>query len=347
MKKIISAVLAVTLCMGTFASCDKKGDKNSGGSLSTKGKSEYTAIIPLDGDKNAFADGIDIGIKNSINSAKNFQKKNGEDYSPYVIKFSGKNFVMLRKLNASNSSYYDGTFSVKNGTVNFSYENYIEPYNDTKINIGDDTEESRKTGAAINDMKKLNKTGAYCKLSVPPMNVSDKWTDFGVLPFIRYTRGSEMNMECSNTLKTVDDFLCTDTYGIKLKGSYKKGKDFKLEHNLIDTLTKDEQSPYRYEDDPEEWLEHTTERAIANYHYCDDLKSTIEFSDGEWEWYNADNDLINNGKYDESKKYPGLIMMYIDDDSEKCPDFAKYMFPLWFYIDNDGEIYYPAYIKIN
>lgn len=378
MKKIISAVLAVTLCLGAVASCDKKDDKNSGGALSTSGKSKYTSILPLDGSRNLLIESIDSGIKYSINRAKAYEKENKSDkYNPWVIEFSGNKFVMPN--NIGDRSYYDGTFSVKNGVIKFSYEGAImfshENIDYEKISVNDKAEydseiaagtseklnglseeekkemrqkEQEKMSISFNveQMQQLNKTGAYCKYTVPLMSVSDKWNDFALLPFIRYIKSGngKINTELPNTLKTVDDFLCTDTYGVKLKGSYKKGKDFKLEYNFIDTLTKDEQSPYKENDNQYEWLEHMTEIAENQYN-CDSLKSTIKFSGGEWEWCNADDDLLNNGKYEESKKYPGLIKMYVDEDSEKCPEYAKNT-PLWFYID-DGKIYYPAFVKVD
>lgn len=381
MKKIISAVVASVLCTGAFVSCgDKEKEKGSkDGTLSTKGKSEYTAIIPLDGNSEPIKESIDGGIKYSINRAKEFRKENDAEYNPWVIKFSDDKFVMPIDMSRSRT-YCNGNFSIKDGAIKFSYEDFIDPNNDTKTNINDKVEydediikveydegiikgksdkldglsdeekkEMRKkeqekinAAAVIERMEKLNKTGAYCKYAVPGMNMSDKWNDFTLLPFIRWTRGTIMDIDRPNTLKTVDKFLCTDTYGIELEGKYKKGKDFTLKHDLEETLEEDEQS---YIGSSEERLEETLERAEMNYH-CDDLDSTIEFSDGEWEWYNADDELLNNGKYEESRKYPGLIKMYIDEDSEKHPVYAENTYPLWFYIADDGEIYYPAFVKV-
>ncbi len=352
MKKIVSAAIAGVLCAGAFVSCgDKENEKGSkGDALSTKGKSEYTAIIPLDTNIKAFRDSIDKGIKYSIKQAKEFQEDTDAEYNPYVIKFSGDKFVMPVQDGVSEWNYYDGTFSVENGIIKFSYENFIVPDNDTKTNIDDkldDADNSRVAEAVIERMQKLNKIGSYWKLVVPPMNLIDKLSSFTVLPFIRFT-GISIDTDCPNTLKTVDKFLCTDTYGIKLAGKYKKGRDFTLKYNLEDTVKEDEQLMYqikeveqsRYQiEENQEWLE----CAESFYH---DLDSTIQFSDGEWEWYNADDELLNNGKYEESKKYPGLIKMYVDEESEKCPDYAKNTYPLWFYIADDGEIYYPAFVKV-
>lgn len=375
MKKIVSAAIAGVLCAGAFVSCgDKENEKGSkGGALSTKGKSEYTAIIPLDGNSRPFKESIDEGIKYSINNAKEFQEDTDAEYSPYVIKFSENEFIMPCQPRPD-WTYYDGTFSIKNGSIQFSYENYITPYNDYKVNIDEKvvvdedildrtsdkldglTNEEKKelikkeqnkraSAAVIGKMQKLNEYGSYCRFAAPAMNANDKWPDFTVIPFIRTTKGADISIEYSNTLKTIDNFLCTDTYGIELDGKYKKGKGFTLKHDLEVTLKDDEQSPYQWEESPEEWLDNIIERAEKNY-YCDDLDSTIQFSDGEWEWYNANDELLNNGKYEESKKYPGLIKMYVDEESEKCPDYAKNTYPLWFYIADDGEIYYPAFVKV-
>lgn len=393
--------MAGILCIGAFTSCgNEKKDKKSGeassteenseytsistfddktepinesiddGALSTKGKSEYVSIVPLDGNVKPIKESVDGGIEYSIQLVKDYEAENSDaEYNPYMIAFSGKNFVMPVGQGGKEYAYYDGTFSIKDGAVRFSYENYIGA-GGSKINIDDEVEEPDKNilldphssdedyekeaaknakKITIGKMQKLNETEAYAKVVAPSMNLSDKWTDPTVLPYIRYNRGSQINIEYPNTLKAVDDFLCTDTYGIKLDGSYKRGKKFKLEHNLRDTIKNDPQSiindRYR-EEAPEKWLERTTEMYLCQYG-CDDFNSTIEFSDGEWEWFNADNKLLNNGKYEESEDYPGLIKMYIDEDSEKCPEYAKMIYPLWFYIGDDGEIYYPAFVKVD
>ena len=380
MKKVISAVLAGAVCTGVFTACgDKKDDKSS--DLSTKGKSEYVSIMPLDGKIQPFSESIDEGIKYSKNLAEEYEKDNDDEYNPHLIKFSDDEFL-IPNLKATYSTaeswlYYDGTFSVKNGKIKFCYENYFNPYSDFKANINDEVEidneilsrTSEKLEGLSSEEKKelikeeqdkqiiqnyvelmesLNETSSYCDYVAPAMNFSDfYWTDYSVLPFIRYVVPyRDINTDYPNTLYAVDDFLCANTYGIKLDGKYKKGKSFTLKHDLEDTMEDDEQLYYKGEDDAEENIEKAIERAEQAYG-CDDVETTIEFSDGEWEWFNADGGLINNGRYDESKDYPGLIMMYLDEDSKNCPDFAMRTFPLWFYIADDGEIYYPGYVKMD
>lgn len=370
MKKVISAVLAGAMCAGAFTACgDKKDDKKSSG-LSTKGDSEYVSIMPLDGQKQPFSESIDVGIKYSKYLAKEYEKENDDEYNPHLIKFSDGEFLMPNNI-GSNAliTYYDGKFSVKDGKIKFSYENFINLKYDFKININGETEDGESLGiyediddlseqekkklednmihAATKSMKKLNETGSFFKYVLPSMNYSDKWSDFSILPFIRYVNSAGyFNSEDPNPLYTVNDFLCTDTYGIELDGKYKRGKDFTLKHDIEDTLENDEQSYYKGRDDEEELIDKAIERAELAYD-CDDVETSIEFSDGEWEWFNADGGLINNGRYDESKDYPGLIMMYVDEDSKNCPDYALYTYPLWFYIADDGEIYYPGYVRMD
>lgn len=353
MKKIISAALAVAACMGTFASCSNKKDGKKDGKLSAKGKSEYVSILSLDGDLQPIMESIDKGINYSMNRAREFED---EEYNPCVIKFSDDKFVMSTGMTGRNTSYYDGTFVVKDGAVKFSYENYISWDNNgdiEKINVDQEFEDADKDVIKkdiADNMQKMNKTGAYCRWAVPAMCSVDKWKDHSILPFIRFIKFSnysfyDPNDDIPNTLKTVDDLLCTDTYGIELKGKYSRGKAFTLEHNFEETMEDDEQSPLKWDPDAEEYKVREEERAVVNYG-CDSLNSTIEFSDGEWEWFNDDGELLNNGKYDESKDHPGLISMYVDDDSKKSGAEAQAVCPLLFYIADDGEIYYPAFVKM-
>ncbi|MBR3759530.1 MAG: hypothetical protein IKK47_00860 [Ruminococcus sp.] len=376
MKKVISAILAGAMCAGAFTACgDKKDDKKSGG-LSTKCNGEYVSIRPFDGNREVFEDSIDEGIEYSMDLAEEYEKENDDEYNPHLFKFSGDEFLIpIWNANSIYHLYYDGTFSVKNGKIKFSYENYLNPKLDFKANINDEVEidneilsrtsekleglssEEKKElikeeqdkqviQNTVETMQQLNETGSYYDYVAPAMNYNDKWADFSVLPFIRrIVPYGGINTDYPNTLYAVDDFLCTETYGIELDGKYKKGKDFTLKHDLEDTIENDEQSPYKDTDDAEELIDKALERAERDYD-CDDVETTIEFSDGEWEWFNADGGLINNGKYDESKDYPGLIMMSLDEDSKNCPDYAITS-PLWFYITDDGEIYYPGYVKMD
>lgn len=377
-KKIISAALVGALCAGTLVSCGDKEKSSSKDGLSTKGTSEYVRMIPVDVNISPFRNGIDNGIKYSIEMAKDCENDDG--YNPFLIKFSNDKFVMARDFMPDHSTFYDGSFTVDDGKINFSYENFIswDSGGDiNKIGIDDEyeeldedvlmgtsdklnglseeeqkamrNEEAAKASIAniIKQMQTMNETGSYCRLLIPSMNASVKYTDYSILPYIRWTaRPTDVNWDLSNTMKAAGDFLCADTYGIELEGDYKKGKDFTLKHDLEETIKEDEQSLYQFEEDKEEYLETQKERA-THFYNCGSLETTIEFSDGEWEWYNNAGELLNNGKYEESKDHPGLIMMTLDEDSLNAPEYALAIMPLWFYIADDGEIYYPAYVKLN
>ncbi|MBR6622842.1 MAG: hypothetical protein IKK91_02925 [Ruminococcus sp.] len=394
-----------------YVSTTSETDNQETDELSTHSESEYVSIKPFDGNREVFEDGIDEGIEYSMNLAENYEKDNDSKYNPHLFKFSGDEFLIpIWNRNGVIDLYYDGTFSVKNRKIIFSYENWINSDSDYKVNINDEVEcdpdivigtkssddlieisaedewlenvdsdvrdelismgtitfgELKKNykdvykalreyhqdkvgiAEARYRMQQLNETGSYYKLDVPYMNSSDKFTDFSILPFVRFVYyNGQINYNYPNTLYAVDDFLCTDAYGIELDGKYKKGKDFTLKHDLEDAIDNDEQSSLLgANEEKETYLNRLIQIANSQYN-CDDVETTIEFSDGEWEWFNADGGLINNGRYDESKAYPGLIMMYVDEDSKNCPNYAITC-PLWFYITDDGEIYYPGYVKMD
>ncbi|MBP3309581.1 MAG: hypothetical protein J6L05_02065 [Ruminococcus sp.] len=375
MKKFLSAVLAGIMCTVSFTACgDKADDEKKDGGLSTKVDGEYVSIRPFNGKKEAFENGIDEGIKYSIVLVEDHEKDNNGEYNPYAIKFSDGEFLMPIDDLGNGWMYYDGTFSVKNGKIKFSYENRIFSGNGSKINIKDEVEydadiargtsekleglskEEKKElieqelqklhiQSAVEIMQKLNETGSYVNIVAPAMNFNDKFNSFSIFPYIRYVPLPKTNYDYPNMLYIIEDFLCGDTYGIELDGKYEKGKDFILKHDIEDVIRNDEQSSFFGLEDTDKSLQRNIEIARAQYD-CDDVETTIEFSDGEWEWFNADGGLINNGKYDESKEYPGLIMMCLDEDSKNCPEYAIDT-PLWLYIADDGEIYYPGYVKMN
>ena len=79
-----------------------------------------------------------------------------------------------------------------------------------------------------------------------------------------------------------------------------------------------------------------------------DLNDTkIEFSGGQWTWTNSEGELLNNGTYLEGSEHEGIIGMFIDDNSRKNDSIYKMLCPLLFYIDDDGTIWYPGFVKMN
>lgn len=146
-------------------------------------------------------------------------------------------------------------------------------------------------------------------------------------------------------------FLCREAYGAELEKNYKYGKDFTMSYNYLDTLENDETSSlYSLPKDERKDYISKLQSTLAYSMDVDgdsrnDFDTTIEFRDGEWEWYNKNGDLINNGEYQESEEYKGLIVMYVTDDSENYYENAGVRAQRMFLYIHDGEIYAPVFIK--
>ncbi len=136
------------------------------------------------------------------------------------------------------------------------------------------------------------------------------------------------------------DFLCTQTYAFNLAGNWKKGEDFTIEFNQLNSFYEDEYSWFQnMSEERKEQVEYWISHDIGDFSGSYD--TTIYFSNDKWEWYNSENELINNGKYQESDKYPGLIAMYVNDESKNAIDAPTV---LVFFIF-EGKVYYPAFVK--
>ncbi len=374
MKKIISAALAGLISVGALTACgdqdSEKDGKKSGGKLSD---GRYACIYGIDGAFRRLAlDDLDDAIEHGLDNAEDF----------YYIDIDGKSFEANVINNANQTFKYSGDYSIQSGKIDFEYKE-TRTYTDGEqdgdaISVDDDIpeydaaimagtspkleglstdeikqlkkEERAKVIQAfhIESMNNLNETGSFCKLIMPSANLSDKLKAYNVIPFVRWHMGLDLGKTETMTLKAVDDLICTDTYGIKLDGKYKPGKDFTLEYNMIDTVKNDEISPFNVEETGygEEEMERLTESLSGQINSDDDYNTTFEFSDGEWSWYNAYDELINNGKYVESSDYPGLILMYIDEDSDNYSEVAA-VCPQTLYFADDGNVYYPAFAMVD
>ncbi|MBQ5319022.1 MAG: hypothetical protein J6K17_08005 [Oscillospiraceae bacterium] len=160
------------------------------------------------------------------------------------------------------------------------------------------------------------------------------------------------NLQDGISVLAKGDFLCRNVSGTKLVDDYKQGKDFSISYNYVDTFEKDETSYVKpYMENQEQQLD-MLQSTLRNIMDIDgelrrDFDTTIEFEDGEWEWLNKEGVLLNNGEYQESEKYKGLIVMYITDDSENYLKREKSTVKsqrIFLYI-HDGEIYAPVFIK--
>ncbi len=147
---------------------------------------------------------------------------------------------------------------------------------------------------------------------------------------------------------------------MELKGSYKKGKKFTVKFDPLAPISDDKSSIHNsiFNDmSKKELINYVIESDVPvnddrhiiqlMFNLIGDLgEGEIIFDDGKWEWYNGKGDLVNNGTYQESKDYPGLIGMYVDEDSERYIDSYSHVCPHLFYIDGK-DISYPCMVKMD
>lgn len=364
MKKFLTASLAVLLCTGLLLACESKeenesasGKKEGGSSLSQIGNStlEYRPVYRVGVSKSVMLEDVDAGMRESLDYIKEAEADGVETIGYLKLILSGDKFISDVLDRNYSWSYYDGTYSIEDDKIHFYYENKTVPDSDMVVNINDDYgDDERSKKAILQEMQSMNETGTYIKTIAPSLAYNDKSIDYNVEPFFINTISN--NLEKYNVpvyLISKGDFLCVPTYGFELNGDYSFGNDFKINFNQQTSLIDDPASIYNiyknYENDEakaDEYLEKFEMRCEPQF-VNGEFDTTIEFSDGEWKWYNADGELINNGKYQESKDYKGIVSMYLTDDSKNCEKITKMLDPLLFYIADDGEIYYPGYVKMN
>lgn len=344
MKKTTAVLLASSILI-TFVSC---GDKDSKSTSYKKPSGEYISLLALNGKR---VTAVNEGIDSMIEESREYYK-DAEKLIPF--KFDGSSFEMFDTRDIQFPRYFFGSFDYDNGKIKFKYEKQQVAKKDSTEMIAVDEEQTNRINKRIVEvMQNLNKTGSYFNIVGSAFHMSDKLADYAVVPlFFANFKGIQKNPDVPVYLYSVDDFICVPTYGFKLDGNYSKGKDFKITFNPLATYLDDEYSVYHTEDyehntthDGQLYSDWLKERLTNSFGDLDDTK--LEFSDGEWNWYNSEGELLNNGIYDESSKYKGLISMAVTDDSKKNNTEYKIMSPLWFYIDGNGKIWYPNWVKIN
>ena len=366
---IIAAAAMLTVCS---VSCGDSDDEEGSGSDSPKDsytntdpfnsfdkggagigypEGSYAKIEPI-GNYNYtdYESSIDAGIKQAIESYRSLEAK--------PLTFTGERFEIKAQTwfdeintfsNSPNepSCTYSGTFTVENGKILLSYENFHSDTSNYDINVND---ELPKRNNVQDYMRELNETGSYFTKVTPRIYTFDKNISYITLPYFAEYSGGTIKREGENfILSVVGDFICAPTYGFWLNGSYSRGSDFTIDYNMLSSYLDDPYSVYSLNGrDYRDQIEH----------FFGDLKDTqIEFSNGKWTWTNSEGDIINNGTYLESRQYRGLIGMFIDKNSKQAQSTSKVnqrsfeqykkCCPLLFYIAGDGTIWYPGFEKMN
>mgnify|MGYP006951550873 CR=1 FL=1 len=231
----------------------------------------------------------------------------------------------------------------KSGQFTFDYKE-LEVENESegtviKVKAGDTSEDPRER-AMIERLDNLSEGGGMPRYSAPWVSFSDKMNDLSFLPlFMKCGSNGTIVEDCPATLYNMGDVLCTELYGVELDGKYKLEKEFILEFDQLEVY---EHGPVA--DANKDALDRHEEIIEFQYH-SDRTDSTIEFEDGEWTWYNHEGDVLNVGEYQESEEYEGLIAMYITDKSKNVLENFYTEMPILLYLADDGNVYYPAFVK--
>lgn len=327
-----------------FQGNEEPEDKNTfhGSAMLSRGKPEgvyFTLDANFDFYKD-YTDDFDGAIKDHAD----------ENAGYYSIDFDGDNATIFYQNSSGNDTYFAGyEVDGKTGKFNFEYRSMERRHNDDilSVEVGDEPE-GRIKKALLFKLEDLNATGGMPAYSVPWTSKVDTFRSYGSLPILTGFESmsglkAEARKEAPANLYNMGDVLCTDLYGIELDGKYKTDKKFTLDFDQYKVL----------EDNPRVIVApEMDEMAITRQYGSDTTDSTIEFEDGNWNFYNHEGELLNNGKYIESKEYEGLVAMYFTEESEKSKYFAddeKYAFfiskPIFLYFADDGEVYYPAFVK--
>ena len=373
--RIFAAALALMMCA---VSCGDGGGSGTSSDLGSKPSEvkapeetndfggRYATVFPYDGSWEPMAKGVDVGLEYTIST----------DFDD--LEFDADKFRMSGVF-YDNKVIYSGTYTINDGKIIFKYEkchiNESEfecdidvsqlpaEYDKEVLNrnnspvdyyaYNNDEKQKMLVTLLYEKMKILNETGTYWNHVAPRLVLSEKAYDFSVFPFfVANVSGTSKRKDSAFMLYPVDDFICVPTYGFELMNKYSHGNDFTVKFNMLHTFLDDPYSLWNLDDwenekriGSETTADHYREIITKLIGNTDD--TTIEFSDGKWTWINSDGELINNGYYQESDKYNGIIGMYIDDNSKKHEGPYKSAQPLLFYIADDGTIWYPNWVKMD
>jgi len=303
-------------------------------------------------------DSIRKGLEQNNGS---LQKGDSRTYNPYSLSFKDGEFSM-GKSGGKTSVFYSGKVSEKDGRLWFDYENYNLVASDGSrsdaYNINDPEPEDKNNmyNSVINNLKELNAEGLFYTRIVPRICTFDKLIQYDYMPFLYASAGTNLPPA---ELYASGGVLYHKTYGTELNGSYTPGSDFSVSYDQIKVQKEDPNSSYnknkkKTQEEKDELLRNiyfsNIKKAYGIPEDSDDTSSEITFSGGKWEWKSSTGTLLNNGYYAESKNYPGLVVMGIDETSKNNDSQSKekYMSDaniLLIYITDRGEVTYPVLLK--
>lgn len=337
-KKSVSLAVCAVMALTQFASC--------GNSAKSTLKSKYCSIYGISANPMS---PLDEGLENSIQEVKDIKEAPSISFDKKKNTFT----IIIDSFNNNARNRYDGDYKIKDGKIIFEYESIksydlmtsngevqVEVSINEKISDNETYINQLRKSTLQKDMKKFNESGTYPEFLNTKISQNDK--AIGGIPIIGGGDGIWGPIGSRTyMLKPMGEFLCTDLYGLKLKDKYKKGKDFTISYDIEKAYSKNPNSRVNTGD----WDKEEFDRILENHKVrvqSESLKTEIRFSDGTWEYYNAENKLLSSGSYEESDDYKGLISMDIElYEGDSFPNAVL------LYIADDGNIYYPAFISMD
>ena len=375
----ITSMLASAALLACCVSCgdsgdgtEEKNDLSLGNPLAAQTSvldGKYASVDPIDGNWTSYKTDIDSGLRYAVKSYLN------SDIKP--LEFSGRSFRMLGSFISKEWSSYSGTYTLNDGKIIFNYEKYHTENVDVDLNeekpeFDNDIiiqkykaealkgltkdeqtkrikeEQTKRSISLLHEaLQELNKTGTYFNKVSARIMKSDKVNSPGILPiFSVRSPGIMKRRDTPFMLCPVDDFICVETYGMKLDGSYRKGKNFTVNFDPMAPYYDDAYSNYNLEPDSRGRNDEMYQTYLERF-FAGSRDTTITFSNGKWTWKNGAGEIVNNGYYMESDEHPGLIGMFIGEDSAHNDKNYQMVCPLLFYIAGDGTIWYPNWVKMD
>jgi len=300
---------------------------------------------------------LDEVISEGMSGNNTFLQANDGKVNPLSLSFdSGKFRTSVPATGAS--AFYSGSVYEQNGRLWFEYEEFDSTAKDGSrytCNINDtpssDEKEDPRSKNIIKNMSEFNEKGLFFKRIVPDLSLVDKSMVLDILPHFFAPAGQKLP---PTELYSSGDVLWHETYGAELAKTYTPGSDFTINYDMIKLLEEDPCSAYNKKEsqnDKDDLVDYYVQNIVRLYGLPEDSTDTstkLTFSGGKWEWKNCEGGLINNGSYQESEKFPGLIAIYTDETS-KIKETDRGIFDgqatTLIYISDNKDITYPVLVK--
>ena len=254
-----------------------------------------------------------------------------------IITLENDRFTITKHLNADDAVIWNGTCTEEQSALKFAYET---------AQVSGNANPEQFTAK----IPELNRTGAYPSDIMPQIYKADIAKFYSRIP-VALLRGPETAFIAEQH----GDFLCVPLYGLTVDGKYAGGKDFAMDYMPEKTLRDDKYSKAYFNEANQAFDTEVNadslnvQLMLLSNHYgvenSESMQFHLSFSGGKWEMLCADGKKLTGGAYKESKKHPGFLSVYEEPDDPQAAERLSNLNPLFLYIDSDGKIYYPGFVR--